>query len=62
MKKNILAIAASMIMAGQAPSFYMQNEVRQTLAYRSIKRKISGKPATKGKRHASLKSRANRRK
>lgn len=54
MKKNILAIAASMIMAGQAPSFYMQNEVRQTLAYRSTKRKISGKPATKGKRHASL--------
>ncbi len=62
MKKSILATCASIIASSASVPYGLQIDARQELARRSTTTKVKGPNATKGKRHASLKSRSNKRK
>lgn len=60
--RAVLAACAATLAAGGRVSYGLQGEARFVLADRSTTRKEKGANAVKGKRHASLKSRSNKRK
>lgn len=60
--RAVLAACAAALAAGGQVAYGLQGQARYVLADRSTTRKCKGANAVKGKRHASLKARANKRK
>jgi hypothetical protein len=60
--RAVLAACVAAMAAGGRVSYDIQGQARFVLADRSTTRKCKGANAVKGKRHASLKARANKRK